>query len=38
MRKYCKAYHLKDMRQFPAWSAYQGEERVGGRHYCVSLG
>ena len=19
MRKYCKAYHLKDLRQFPAW-------------------
>lgn len=26
MRKYCKAYHLKDLRQFPSWSAYQKED------------
>lgn len=26
MRKYCKAYHLKDLRQFPAWNErHEGE-------------
>jgi hypothetical protein len=25
MRKYCKAYHLKDLHQFPAWSTSQPE-------------
>ncbi len=26
MRKYCKAYHLKDLRQFPSWGAHQQED------------
>ncbi len=25
MRKYCKAYHLKDLRQFPSWGMHQQE-------------
>jgi hypothetical protein len=25
MRNYCKAYHLKDVRQFPSWSEAQQE-------------
>ena len=25
MRKYCKAYHLSDLRQFPSWGAQQQE-------------
>ncbi|HEU5374019.1 MAG TPA: hypothetical protein VFV38_01125 [Ktedonobacteraceae bacterium] len=29
MRKYCKAYHLKDLRQFPSWNAHwQKEEEL----------
>ena len=29
MRKYCKAYHVKDLRQFPAWDkATQGDEEL----------
>jgi len=27
MRKYCKAYRLKDVHQFSSWSEYQREER-----------
>ena len=26
MRKYCKAYHVKDLRQFSSWSASQQED------------
>lgn len=26
MHKYCKAYHLKDLRQFPAWGAQNQED------------
>lgn len=28
MRKYCKAYHLKDLRQFPSWNEQQKEEKM----------
>ncbi|WP_218029010.1 hypothetical protein [Tengunoibacter tsumagoiensis] len=29
MKKYCKAYFLKDLRQFPDWSEQQDESPLG---------
>lgn len=28
MHKYCRAYHLKDLRRFPSWKEQQEEEEL----------